>query len=59
MEQITLEQMLEELKQWILQQKIKQEQERPIYYYKREWIDGKPEYVPISVVDIMDSRFKT
>lgn len=51
---ITLQQMMEELIQSIIN-KTPSEQ----YFYKREWEEGKPEYVEITEVDLMDTRYQT
>jgi hypothetical protein len=54
MEHITLKGMLEELTKCILENK-----ERPNYFYKTEYEEGKIMYLPITEVDLMNSRFKT
>lgn len=52
---ITLKQMLEELVQCVLSNKPV-----PVYYYKRENIEtGNDEYVEITSVDLLDSRYRT
>lgn len=54
MEHITLKEMLEELTECILTKK-----EILNYYWKTEYEEGKPLYLPIIEVDLMDTRFKT
>ena len=52
---ITLKQMLEELVQCVLSNKPV-----PVYYYKRENIEtGNDEFVEITSVDLLDSRYRT
>lgn len=52
---ITLKEMLDELVSAILYNQPK----TLIFYYRREIEDNKYEYVEISEVDLLDSRFKT
>ena len=52
---ITLKEMLDELVSAILYNQSK----ALIFYYRREIEDNKYEYIEISEVDLLDSRFKT
>lgn len=54
MVEVTLKEMLEELIKCILEKK-----ERPTFYWKCEYYSNKPEYLEITQVDLLDSRFKT
>lgn len=54
MKKITLKEMLEELVKCILENK-----ERPTFYWKCEYYSDKPEFLEITQIDLLDSRFKT
>ena len=51
---IKLEEMFKILIYYILRKK-----KPPTFYYKREYEKGHPEYIEITEVDLLDSRFKT
>lgn len=52
--QISLETLFKELIDCILNNT-----ERDTYYYKREYEEDKPEFIPINQIDLLDSRFRT
>ena len=54
MQQVSLSELIEELTKQVLNNT-----ERTTFYYRREWEKGKPHYIPITEVDLMDSRFRT
>ena len=55
MKNITLQEMFK-----LIIDSILKNEERPTFYYKRQnWDTGNPEFVEITEVDLLDTRYKT
>lgn len=54
MKNVTLKEMFDILVNCIINDK-----DYPIFYYRREWETGHPEYIEITEVDLIRGRFVT
>ena len=54
MKNVTLKEMFDILVNCIINDK-----DYPIFYYRREWETGHPEYIEIAEVDLIRGRFVT